>query len=86
MGKFNLIVFFVSVFCDIIQFPEQGSVDFSAGLCVTAIFHVSVVQLVSDGFSVARISHLKTNKIDLIMIKKTCIRLLPMNDAFSPSL
>ena len=53
MGKFNLIVFFVSVFCDIIQFPEQWGVDFSAGLCVTAILHVSVFQLVSDRLTIA---------------------------------
>ena len=53
MGKLNLMVFlqdyFVSVFCDIIQFPEQGSVDFSDRFGVAAILH---------GLNVATVSYI----------------------------
>ena len=58
LGRFNLMVFFtrlyfISIFCDIIQFTEKVGVHFSAGLSVTAILHVSVFQLVGDRLTIA---------------------------------
>ena len=61
MGKFNLMVFlqdyFISVFCDIIQFPEQGSVDFSDRFGVTAILH---------GLNVATVSYMLHGSICVV--------------------
>ena len=46
-------LYFVSVFGNILQLSEQRCVDFPASFSIRAIFNVSVLQLVGDGFSIA---------------------------------
>ena len=57
------------MFCLVVQLSEQRGVPFTASLRVAAILHVSVLQLVGEGFAIAWIAHLRNQN-------KICIRFL----------
>ena len=59
-------LYFVSVFCDVVQLSEQRGVHLTASFRVTAaILHIEVFHLVGDAFTVCAVPTLEIKRQDL---------------------